>query len=927
MFEATIRPLARWTIQQPACIWRNSRLKYLIRQVSITSLAAIIHLMMLLTVCAAEEAALEWPIEFQTGKYTVVVYQPQIDSYSEDHINSIAAVAVIEEGAEPVFGAVWFESRISTDRDSRTVLIQDVKVPQVKFPDATPEQEEKLAKFLMDQFPESGMTISLDRLLTTLQLAEQSRIAAENLNNQPPKIIFSDTPAVLIFIDGQPEMEMIEGADVMRVVNTPYLILFDTAAKKYFLRGGPMWFVADQIAGSWEFIENPPEHILKVAPELPEDEEGAGEEQKPITASEAPRIIVSLEPAELVVSEGKPKFSPIAAAPDLMFMTNTESRVFLQVDAKDYYILISGRWFKSQSLEAGPWECVPADQLPPSFANIDPESDQGEVLYSVAGTMQAEEAVMDATIPQTAVVKRDEVDLKVEYDGRPSFKPIEETSLTYAENTSYSVIKSGDRYYCCEEGVWYESGSPEGPWAVCVEVPKEIYSIPPTSSVYNVRYVYVYDHTPTTVYMGYLPGYLGCYVYGPTVVWGSGWRYRPWYGAHYYPRPITYGFHASYNFRSGSWSFGFGVRVGSPWYYPHVPGGGWLAPRFGAGFAAGVVTAGAWHRRHSGWWGPGGWHPRPPSPPKPGMRPPRPTPYDYRQNIYQRADNRKRVASARPGTPGRVRPSTRDNNVFTDRNGNVYRRTDKGWEKREQGGWSKPEPPPQVSRPQQPTQLPAQRPAKPQQPTTRPVQPQQPTTRPAQPQQPTTRPVQPQQPTTRPAQPQQPTTRPVQPQQPTTKPVQPQQPTTRPVQPQQPTTKPVQPQQPTTKPVQPQQPATRPVQPQQPTTKPVQPQQPTTKPVQPQQPATRPVQPQQPATRPVQPQQPVQKPVVQPQQPTTKPVQPQQPRVQQPAQQPRIQQPVQQPVRPQQGVPSRQQLEQQHRARQRGSVRTQQRGR
>ncbi len=69
--------------------------------------------------------------------------------------------------------------------------------------------------------------------------------------------------------------------------------------------------------------------------------------------------------------------------------------------------------------------------------------------------------------------------------------------------------------------------------------------IPPSCPVYNVRYVYIFDATPEVIYMGYLPGYVGCYPYYGTVVYGTGHHYAPWRGrSHYYTRPATWGFHA-----------------------------------------------------------------------------------------------------------------------------------------------------------------------------------------------------------------------------------------------------------------------------------------------------------------------------------------------------------------------------------------------
>src|SRR5262249_27503450 len=125
-----------------------------------------------------------------------------------------------------------------------------------------------------------------------------------------------------------------------------------------------------------------------------------------------------------------------------------------------------------------------------------------------------------------------------------------------------SVLRIQGRFYACVAGVWYDSPSPTGPWQVATAAPPEIQSIPPSSPLYNTRYVYVYEVTPTVVYVGYTPGYLGCYPYDGAVVWGTGYYYRPWVGTYYYPAPCTWGFAASYN-SWGGWTFGLSYASSS----------------------------------------------------------------------------------------------------------------------------------------------------------------------------------------------------------------------------------------------------------------------------------------------------------------------------------------------------------------------------
>jgi len=91
----------------------------------------------------------EWPMEFQDPAGTVVVYQPQVESFKKNIIEARAAVSVTQPGSsEPVFGAIWVEARVSTDRDTRIVRMLDIKVSNVRFPNSTKEQQDNLAAFL-----------------------------------------------------------------------------------------------------------------------------------------------------------------------------------------------------------------------------------------------------------------------------------------------------------------------------------------------------------------------------------------------------------------------------------------------------------------------------------------------------------------------------------------------------------------------------------------------------------------------------------------------------------------------------------------------------------------------------------------------------------------------------------------------------------
>jgi hypothetical protein len=631
---------------------------------------------MILGIASLVAADEDWPREIETAKGLVVLYQPQVDSLEGDLLSGRSAVSIKPTGqAEPIFGAAWLEARIETDYDTRTVTFSRVQVPRVRFQDASDEQQEELEALLTAEVPTWDLELSLDELMASLEIAEQQGLAATNFDDSPPVILFTDEPTVLVSIDGEPRFQELEKTGVQTVVNTPFLIAQDPERKdRYYLyAGADSWYEARAVKGLWNSTTKVPKKIKQLEPE---DEEIDPEDEAE-SPDRPPAIAVATEPTELIVTDGQPQFLPLGDG-SLLIIKNTESDVLRENTTQRIFVLLSGRWFASKSIN-GPWEFVASDALPESFSEIDPDSDYGYLLTWVAGSELAEETTLDSYVPQTAAVKRSAT-IEVTYDGEPKFEPIEETSLFYAVNTESQVIQAGSKYYCAEEGIWYVADDPKGPWRVATEVPDEIYTIPASNPNYNVTYVYVYDSTPEVVYVGYYPGYTGSYLYNGCVVYGTGYYYRPWSGRYYYPRYRTWGFNVRWNPWYG-WSFGFGMTTG----------------RFTFG-----IGLGGWG--HRGWWGPRGyrgyrrgynrgWHRGYRNGNRAGYRNGyRSGRRDAGRNMYQRSSNSSKVAATgrtqKARSPGAT--TNRPNNVYTDKQGNVFRQgADGNWQQRDGGQWSK----------------------------------------------------------------------------------------------------------------------------------------------------------------------------------------------------------------------------------------------
>ncbi|GGB11060.1 hypothetical protein [Puia dinghuensis] len=527
----------------------------------------------------------EWPRSFTTDDGTVVkIFQPQPESFSDNVLKSRWAISVLPQGkSDPVFGTFWSVANVETDRDNRRVVIQSVKVPNIKFPGQSDDNFTNSLKTALEaNLPQAAGDLSLDELLSSLDQNTEQKKLSKDLNTAAPRIIYSDHPTLLVSIDGQPKMQNNKDWGLDVVVNSPFTIVKANNGG-FYLYGGKHWYQAQSATGPYSSAGNIPAELNQVQTAVDNaNSSNAGYTDSTTAANEnmVSDIIVSTSPAELIQTNGKPNFTAIPNT-SLSYASNSSNDIFQDQGSGNYFVLISGRWYTSGSLTGG-WHYVASNALPADFAKIPEGSPKDNVLASVAGTDAAREAIMDAQVPQTAKVDRNTASTSVNYNGDPQFAPLQGTDMQYATNTGSSVIKDGDTYYSVDNGVWYQSDNPNGPWTVATERPEDVDQIPPSSPLYNIKYVYIYDVTPDYVYMGYTPGYLNTYIYGPTVVYGTGFYYNPWWDGYYYPRPWSWGFGVCYNPWAG-WTLGYGYGFG--WFH------------YGIGF----------HYGYWGGWGGGGW--------------------------------------------------------------------------------------------------------------------------------------------------------------------------------------------------------------------------------------------------------------------------------------------------------------------------------
>ncbi len=628
-----------------------------------------------LLLCAGAASAqapdVAWPREVKAADgMSITVYQPQVERWADNNLSGRAAVSVLAPGAkEPSYGVIELSARTEIDKSSDLVTLSALRITKTSFPGASEQEVQKYVAALRGAVTKDRWALSAQALQANLAVAQaRSKQKAVPVKNEPPPILFRTVPSLLVLVDGEPALRPAKGAvSLWRAINTAPLLLQDGSTKTWYLWALGRWWESNALASGWQASAAAPATLDQARAALDKQFdplEGKDSEGKPVfEPGTVPQIVVATRPTELLQSKGEPKLTPIPGT-QLLFVSNSSNDIFLEPDAQSgaatYYALISGRWFSAKVL-TGPWSFVPGKSLPAEFAKIPAEHQMADVLASVPNTPQAREASIANEIPQTATVQRDVQPTPVAYDGgEPQWKPVDGTPLAYAYNTGVPVIRiDAKTYYMAQNGVWFAGTAPVGPWAVAATVPSVIYTIPASSPLHYVTYVRVYSSTPTTVFVGYTPGYYGTVLSSDgVVVYGTGYYYPPYIGAVYYPPPYyTYGYGAGFTV-----GFFFGFAMGGGWHGPCCYGGGGGVYISHHNNISINNSYNRWGGKSTSVTGPGG----------------------------------RNVKTTQVGNTTLAKGAG-SNNVYAGRDGNVYRREEGGnWQQHQKGsGWS------DVQRPEQ----------------------------------------------------------------------------------------------------------------------------------------------------------------------------------------------------------------------------------
>jgi hypothetical protein len=219
-------------------------------------------------------------------------------------------------GKQETFGVMFATARTQVDRINRSVVFENLQITSSNFPTLA-DKGASLSTDLQASVASTVRTISLDRLKASLALngIQPPTVAVQN---NPPQVLVSYSPAILVPIDGAPVLQAGGcNSGFQRLINTKALILQGGPGNALYLHLYDGWVSAASMQGPWlQTSVLPAGHGGRGAKPLPRPARstcsmgGPAANPKPSLATGVPAVVVSQVASELIVFNGQPDFVP-----------------------------------------------------------------------------------------------------------------------------------------------------------------------------------------------------------------------------------------------------------------------------------------------------------------------------------------------------------------------------------------------------------------------------------------------------------------------------------------------------------------------------------------------------------------------------------------------------------------------------------------
>ena len=206
---------------------------------------------------AADSAITVWPLILSSENVTFQVHEPTLESWQDGVLIARCLVLAQPPGNQPpVNGLAVIKGITQVDAAAGIVSLQDLKVKGTEF-SAPADKTQAWQEFLRFSLADKIKTVSLASLQSGQDVVKTRQQASAAADIAAPIIIFSETPAVLVYIDGDPRYVPVKGTKLTGVLNTRVLLLKD-ASGIFYLRVYDGWVSSKSLQGPWKIASPPP---------------------------------------------------------------------------------------------------------------------------------------------------------------------------------------------------------------------------------------------------------------------------------------------------------------------------------------------------------------------------------------------------------------------------------------------------------------------------------------------------------------------------------------------------------------------------------------------------------------------------------------------------------------------------------------------
>ena len=144
-----------------------------------------------------------WPRQRTNEQGRLVYYQPQVDDWKNfKQLDFRMAFSLTPKGGKEIVGIMELQAQTDVNVDDHSVLLRDFKINEVKLPGLDPAKTSQMDQTVRSFLPPGHTVVmALDRLVATVEKSQQAP-APVPVQNDPPVIFVSNTPAILLNVDG-----------------------------------------------------------------------------------------------------------------------------------------------------------------------------------------------------------------------------------------------------------------------------------------------------------------------------------------------------------------------------------------------------------------------------------------------------------------------------------------------------------------------------------------------------------------------------------------------------------------------------------------------------------------------------------------------------------------------------------------------------